>query len=89
MTKLIHVVGARPNFMKTTPVWNAISKITEFDQIVVHTGQHYDKLMSDIFFKELQMPVPDYNFNIGSDTHASDAVFRFIPCLQRRKGDRK
>lgn len=68
--KLIHVVGARPNFMKAAPVWSAIAKITDFNQILVHTGQHYDKLMSDIFIKELQMPVPDYNLNIGSDTHA-------------------
>ena len=67
--KLIHVVGARPNFMKAAPVWSAIAKITDFNQILVHTGQHYDKLMSDIFFKELQMSVPDYNLNIGSDTH--------------------
>ncbi len=68
--KLIHVVGARPNFMKAAPVWSAINKITDFNQILVHTGQHYDKLMSDIFFKELQIPVPDYNLNIGSDSHA-------------------
>lgn len=68
--KLIHVVGARPNFMKAAPVWSAISRMTNFNQIIVHTGQHYDKLMSDIFFRELQMPLPDYNLNIGSDTHA-------------------
>ena len=68
--KLIHVVGARPNFMKAAPVWSAIAKINGFNQILVHTGQHYDKLMSDIFLKELQIPVPDYNLNIGSDTHA-------------------
>jgi len=68
--KLIHVVGARPNFMKAAPVWSAISKIIDCNQILVHTGQHYDKLMSEVFFKELQMPVPDYNLNIGSDTHA-------------------
>jgi len=68
--KLIHVIGARPNFMKAGPVWSAINKMTDFHQILVHTGQHYDKLMSDIFFKELQMPIPDYNLNIGSDSHA-------------------
>jgi len=68
--KLIHVIGARPNFMKATPVWSAINRMTDFNQILVHTGQHYDKLMSDIFFKELQIPIPDYNLNIGSDTHA-------------------
>ncbi|NHZ85043.1 MAG: UDP-N-acetylglucosamine 2-epimerase (non-hydrolyzing) [Planctomycetia bacterium] len=68
--KLIHVVGARPNFMKAAPVWKAINKMTDFNQILIHTGQHYDKLMSDIFFKELQIPLPDYNLNIGSSTHA-------------------
>ncbi len=68
--KLIHVVGARPNFMKAAPVWNAIDRMTDFNQILVHTGQHYDNLMSDIFFKELQIPAPDFNLNIGSDTHA-------------------
>lgn len=68
--KIIHTVGARPNFMKAAPVWSAINKITDFSQILVHTGQHYDELMSDIFFKELQMPAPDYNLNIGSNSHA-------------------
>ena len=68
--KLIHIVGARPNFIKANPVWRAINKMTDFNQILVHTGQHYDQIMSDIFFKELQMSLPDYNLNIGSDTHA-------------------
>ena len=70
MKKIIHVVGARPNFMKAAPVWKAISELGEFNQILIHTGQHYDNYMSDIFFKELQLPEPDYNLNIGSDTHA-------------------
>ncbi|MFC1535881.1 non-hydrolyzing UDP-N-acetylglucosamine 2-epimerase [Candidatus Neomarinimicrobiota bacterium] len=68
--KLIHVVGARPNFMKAAPVWSAISKIIDCNQILVHTGQHYDKLMSEVFFKELQIPTPDHNLNTGSDSHA-------------------
>ena len=68
--KLIHVVGARPNFMKAAPVWSAIDEITDFMQVLVHTGQHYDKLMSEVFFSELNIPEPDYNLNIGSDTHA-------------------
>jgi UDP-N-acetylglucosamine 2-epimerase (non-hydrolysing) len=51
--KLIQVVSARPNFMKAAPVWKAINKITYFTQILVHTGQHYNKLMSDTFFEEL------------------------------------
>jgi len=67
---LIHVVGARPNFMKAAPVWSAIDRMTNFSQKLVHTGQHYDNLMSEIFFKELGIPIPNYNLNIGSDSHA-------------------
>ena len=70
MKNILHVVGARPNFIKAAPVWNAINKLKEFNQILVHTGQHYDSIMSDIFFKELSIPQPDYNLNIGSNTHA-------------------
>jgi UDP-N-acetylglucosamine 2-epimerase (non-hydrolysing) len=76
--KILHIIGARPNFMKAAPVWSAINKMTDFNQILVHTGQHYDKLMSDIFFNELQMPVPDYNLNIGSDTHARQTAVIMI-----------
>ncbi|MFC1527235.1 non-hydrolyzing UDP-N-acetylglucosamine 2-epimerase [Candidatus Neomarinimicrobiota bacterium] len=72
--KLIHVVGARPNFMKAAPVWSAIHRMTNFNQLLVHTGQHYDKLMSEVFFKELLMPTPDHNLNIGSDSHASQTA---------------
>lgn len=88
--KLIHVVGARPNFMKAAPVWSAISRMTNFHQILVHTGQHYDKLMSDIFFKELQMPQPDYNLNIGSDTHARQTaaiMIKFEDLVNKLKPD--
>lgn len=88
--KLIHVVGARPNFMKAAPVWSAISRMTNFNQILVHTGQHYDKLMSDIFFKELQMPQPDYNLNIGSDTHARQTaaiMIKFEDLVNKLKPD--
>lgn len=70
MKKIVHIVGARPNFMKAAPVWKAIADISKFKQILIHTGQHYDNYMSDIFFRELRLPKPDYNLNIGSDTHA-------------------
>jgi len=70
MKKIVHVVGARPNFMKAAPVWKAIADLSKFEQILIHTGQHYDNYMSDIFFRELLLPEPDYNLNIGSDTHA-------------------
>lgn len=70
MKNILHVVGARPNFIKAAPVWNAIHELEEINQILVHTGQHYDSIMSDIFFEELSIPQPDYNLNIGSNSHA-------------------
>ena len=70
MKSIVHIVGARPNFMKAAPVWKNIQDNTSFKQILVHTGQHYDNFMSDIFFKELDLPIPDFNLNIGSDSHA-------------------
>lgn len=69
MKKILHVVGARPNFMKAAPVWQVLAEIDFFQQILVHTGQHYDNYMSDIFFKELSLPEPNYNLNIGSQAH--------------------
>ena len=68
--KLVHVVGARPNFMKVAPVHRAISHYAQFKQILVHTGQHYDINMSDIFFQQLGIPAPDINLEVGSGSHA-------------------
>lgn len=70
MKKIIHIVGARPNFMKAAPVYFAIHDQGKFDQLLVHTGQHYDEKMSDIFFRQLGMPKPDINLEIGSASHA-------------------
>ena len=67
MRKIIHVVGARPNFMKISPLMQEIDKSNYFDkQILIHTGQHYDKKMSDAFFDDLSIPKPNYNLGIGS-----------------------
>lgn len=88
--KLIHVVGARPNFMKAAPVWRAIDKLTDFQQVLVHTGQHYDILMSEIFFSELNLPQPDYNLEIGSATHARQTaaiMIKFEEVLWQVKPD--
>ncbi len=67
--KILHVVGARPNFMKVAPAIAAL-KERGFAQVLVHTGQHYDAAMSDVFFQQLGMPEPDYNLEVGSASHA-------------------
>jgi UDP-N-acetylglucosamine 2-epimerase (non-hydrolysing) len=67
--KLLHVVGARPNFPKLAPVYRAAAA-SGLDQVVVHTGQHYDETLSDAFFRDLGIPVPEVNLAVGSETHA-------------------
>lgn len=62
--KVLSVVGARPNFIKLKPIHDAIKK--DLNHEIIHTGQHYDYRMSEIFFKEFKLPNPDYNLEIGS-----------------------
>jgi UDP-N-acetylglucosamine 2-epimerase (non-hydrolysing) len=66
---VMHVVGARPNFMKAAPVVHALHR-RGVTQRLVHTGQHYDASMSDVFFHELGLPEPDINLEVGSGSHA-------------------
>jgi UDP-GlcNAc3NAcA epimerase len=65
--KIITVVGARPQFIKAAAVSNKLRK--EHEEVLIHTGQHYDKNMSDIFFDELEIPKPEYNISVGSGNH--------------------
>ena len=64
--KIASVVGARPNFIKLIPIHKILSKT--FDHTIIHTGQHYDYEMSEIFFKEFNLPKPDFDLNVGSGT---------------------
>ncbi len=68
--KLINVVGARPNFMKIAPIMKACKASRAIEPLLVHTGQHYDEKMSDLFFRQLGILEPDINLGVGSASHA-------------------
>jgi UDP-N-acetylglucosamine 2-epimerase (non-hydrolysing) len=88
--KILHIVGARPNFMKMAPIIAALKKRASPKQVLVHTGQHYDAKMSDVFFQDLGMPDPDVHLGVGSGSHAQQTAKIMIeiePVLQREKPD--
>jgi UDP-N-acetylglucosamine 2-epimerase (non-hydrolysing) len=69
--RILHVLGTRPNFVKMAPVIAAVTeRIPGAEQTIVHTGQHYDRLMSEVFFEQLGVPEPDHMLEVGSGTHA-------------------
>ena len=70
--KVLSVVGARPQFIKAFPVSNALAR--DHEEVLVHTGQHYDEELSDVFFEELAIPEPDYNLGVGSAPHAEQTA---------------
>ncbi|HQR33047.1 MAG TPA: UDP-N-acetylglucosamine 2-epimerase (non-hydrolyzing) [Blastocatellia bacterium] len=91
MLKILNVVGARPNFMKMAPIIAAIQRRSdEASQVLVHTGQHYDEIMSASFFRDLEMPPPDLNLEVGSATHAEQTAMVMLalePVLTVEKPD--
>jgi UDP-GlcNAc3NAcA epimerase len=69
--RIITVIGARPQFVKAAIVSRALLNVNNFEEILVHTGQHFDKNMSDIFFEEMEIPKPQYNLNINGLSHGA------------------
>jgi UDP-N-acetylglucosamine 2-epimerase (non-hydrolysing) len=87
---VFHVVGARPNFMKVAPVLEALKTRRNVIQTLIHTGQHYDANMSDVFFQQLGIPAPDVNLEVGSGTHATqtaDIMTRLEPIVAGSRPD--
>jgi UDP-GlcNAc3NAcA epimerase len=66
--KIVSVVGARPQFVKSAVVSRVLGEDDAFSEVMIHTGQHYDDDMSEIFFRELSIPAPAYNLSIGSSS---------------------
>lgn len=89
--RILHVVGARPNFMKTAPVMAEMARRPDrFEQLLVHTGQHYDDEMSAVFFRDLQMPQPDRFLEVGSGSHAEQTarvMVAFEPVVREWRPD--
>jgi len=88
--RIVHVVGARPNLMKLAPVYRAIGKFPKIEQLVVHTGQHYDFNMSDVFFQQVGTGAPDINLQVGSASHArqtAEVMVRFESVVLERRPD--
>ncbi len=82
--KIINVCGARPNFMKVSALMDAYKNYPQIKPIIVHTGQHYDERMSELFFKQLEIPEPDINLGVGSASHAKQTAMimeKFEPVL--------
>jgi UDP-N-acetylglucosamine 2-epimerase (non-hydrolysing) len=84
--KIVYAMGARPNFVKMAPLISELrGRLPEASHIVVHTGQHYDRMMSDVFVDELAIPAPDYVLGVGSATHAvqtARVIERIEPVLE-------
>ncbi len=90
MVKIINIVGTRPNFMKIAPLMAEYSQHIGIEHILVHTGQHYDEKMSDLFFRDLGIPRPDINLEVGSSSHAiqtAEIMKAFEPIVLKYKPD--
>ncbi|MGB2869345.1 MAG: UDP-N-acetylglucosamine 2-epimerase (non-hydrolyzing), partial [Bacteroidota bacterium] len=91
MKKIVSVVGARPNFMKVAPLHRALRDYRDsMHHVIVHTGQHYDRAMSKVFFEDLELPNPDVYLGVGSGSHAQQTakvMVEFEKVLEQQKPD--
>ncbi len=90
MMKIIAVAGTRPNFVKIAPLMAAFAKHPAIEAMLVHTGQHYDARMSEVFFQQLGIPEPDINLGVGSGTHAEQMgkiMMAFEPVVTEHRPD--
>src|SRR5437588_9037654 len=80
MIRVLSVVGARPNFMKIAPIVEELKKYPDIEHCLVHSGQHYDELLSGNFFTDLDLPKPDVNLQVGSGSQAvqTDEIMKRI-----------
>lgn len=89
--RIVYVIGTRPNFVKTAPVIAAMrERLPEGRHAIVHTGQHYDRAMSEVFFEELGVAAPDYMLEVGSGSHATQTartMERLEPVLEEENPD--
>jgi len=88
--KIANVVGARPNLMKIAPLMAAYDDVDEIEPLLVHTGQHYDANMSDLFFRQLGIPEPQLNLGVGSASHAvqtAEIMKAFEPVVLEHRPD--
>ena len=88
--KIIFVVAARPNFIKMAPLFSKVKNNSKVETVIVHTGQHYDNNMSDVFFRQLSIPEPEYNLGIGSCSHSEQTariMISFEKVLDKEKPD--
>jgi UDP-N-acetylglucosamine 2-epimerase (non-hydrolysing) len=88
--RIINIVGARPNLPKIAPLMREMQRHPEIEPILVHTGQHYDEALSDIFFRQMGIPTPQVNLEVGSGSHAAqtaEVLKRVEPVLIERQPD--
>jgi UDP-N-acetylglucosamine 2-epimerase (non-hydrolysing) len=88
--KVFNIVGARPNLVKIAPLMREMCRCTSIQPVLIHTGQHYDENLSNVFFRQMGIPTPDFNLEVGSGSHAwqtAEILKRIEPLLLEKKPD--